>query len=299
MSSSGAVLGIDLGGTQIKGLALAPDGSVLAELTRPTGDHGDGQWLQNVRLVSDALRQRCPDVASAGVCAPGLAARDERSIVNMPGRLQGLEGLRWTDALGLPAVVLNDAHAALLGEVWRGAARGHENVLMLTLGTGVGGAAMVDGRLLRGHLGRAGHMGHISLNPDGAPDIVGTPGSLEDAIGDCTVATRSGGRFTTTRALVQAVEGGDSAAREVWLRSIRALAAGLVSLINVLDPRIILIGGGLAEAGDALFGPLRKQLATMEWRLGDAHVEIVSAQLGPRAGALGAAWRALQIFNPS
>lgn len=299
MTDSRALLGIDLGGTHVKGLAVAPDGRVLAEVTQPTADRGDDAWARKVRAAVRELRARCPGIAAAGLCAPGLAARDERSIVSMPGRLKGLEGLPWNDFLELPTVVLNDAHAALLGEAWLGAARGLDNVLLLTLGTGVGGAAIVDGRLLRGHLGRAGHVGHISLDPHGPPDIARTPGSLEDAIGDCTIAARSGGRFTTTRELIAAVTTGDVAAREIWMRSIRALAAALAGLINVLDPHTIVLGGGIAAAGDALFHPLRTELDAMEWRIGDSYVALVPAQLGPQAGAFGAAWRALKTFPSS
>lgn len=297
MKETRAVFGIDVGGTQIKGLALADDGRVLAEEAESTADCGDHSWREHVEAVFSALRDRCPKVSIAGLCAPGLAARDERMIVSMPGRLHGLEGLIWKDVFGLPTVVMNDAHAALLGEFWQGAARGMQNVLMLTLGTGVGGAAMVDGRLLQGHLGRAGHVGHVSLDPNGKPDIVGTPGSLEDAIGDLSVSVRTAGRFATTRDLVSAAAAGDGPARAAWLRSVRALAAALASLINVLDPEVIVIGGGIAAAGEALFVPLREELDATEWRIGGSCVTLVPAQLGPRAGAFGAAYRALQKFS--
>ena len=294
MSATRPVLGIDLGGTHLKGIVVDATGRVLAEDTRPTDDGVAGTWRDNVRRVVAGLRERCPGIGAAGLCAPGLASADEKMIVSMPGRLKGLAGLDWSAELGLPTVVLNDAHAALLGEVWLGAARGGTNVLMVTLGTGVGGAALVDGRLLRGHLGRAGHVGHISLNPDGAPDIVRTPGSLEDAIGDGTVRARSGGRFATTRELVAAVSAGDGAAREVWERSVRALGAGLASLINVLDPHVIVLGGGIVAAGEAIFTPLAAALDQMEWRIGPAKVALVPAILGAQAGAFGAAQRALQ-----
>ncbi|HUR57883.1 MAG TPA: ROK family protein [Opitutaceae bacterium] len=299
VTDEATVLGLDLGGSQVKGLAFTADGRVVGEEIGATNDQGDHAWRENVRRVANALTQRHPRVRRIGLCAPGLAARDERTIVSMPGRLRGLEGFVWADFLGLPAVVLNDAHAALLGEGWQGAARGRENVLMVTLGTGVGGAALVDGRLLRGHLGRAGHVGHISLNPDGAPDIVQTPGSLEDAIGECTLAKRSGGRFATTAALLTAVRNGDAAAAETWQRSLRALSAALAGLINVLDPEIIVIGGGIASAGEVLFAPLRATLSAMEWRVGPSGVQLVAAQLGPRAGAYGAAFHALQTSTPA
>ena len=296
MSEPRFILGIDLGGTHVKGLVVDEWGRVHAEDTRPTEDGAAGAWRDNVRRVVAGLQGRFPTIAVAGLCAPGLASRDEKMIVSMPGRLQGLEGLDWSNELRLPTVVLNDAHAALLGEVWLGAARGGTNVLMVTLGTGVGGAAMVDGRLLRGHLGRAGHVGHLSLDPAGEPDIVRTPGSLEDAMGDCTVDQRSGGRFATTRELVAAVIAGDEAARAVWERSTGALGAALAGLINVLDPQMIVLGGGIAAAGEVLFTPLRVALDRMEWRIGATGVALVPARLGAQAGAFGAVYRALQKF---
>ncbi len=297
MNASRLILGVDLGGTRVKGLVVDSAGRVRAEDMRLTDDGADDAWQGNVRALVAKLRQRFPEIAAAGLCAPGLAARDERSIMNLPGRLRGIEGLVWSDELELPTVVINDAHAALFGEVWLGAAREAANVLMLTLGTGVGGAAMVDGGLLRGHLGRAGHVGHISLNPDGAPDIVGTPGSLEDMIGDCTVAERSGGRFLSTRDLVAAAVAGDGEAMQVWARSVHALAAALASLINVLDPQTIVLGGGIAAAGDALFKPLAAALDRMEWRVGSSRVALVPARLGAQAGAFGAAYRALRNLS--
>jgi glucokinase len=212
----------------------------------------------------------------------------------MPERLQGLEGLIWSEYLKTPFAipVLNDAHAALLGEVWIGAARGFQDVILLTLGTGVGGAAMVDGRLLRGHIGRAGHLGHMSLDPNGPPDCTGTPGALELAIGNCTIEQRSGGRFKTTHDLVDAHEAGDKNATAVWLTSVKALAAAICSFVNILDPEAAIIGGGIARADDLLFKPLSEFLDTMEWQPGGQRVKLLPAQLGEFAGAAGAAHNA-------
>lgn len=289
-------LGLDIGGTNIKALAVTPRGRVLAEITTPTGDTGNRNWIANVQLARERICQsRKAPPTWIGIAAPGLAAKDERSISYMPGRLTGLEGLNWQKAFHVrhAVPVLNDAHAALLGEGWRGAARGAPNAVLLTLGTGVGGAAIVDGRLLRGHLGRAGHFGHLSLDPAGTADIVRTPGSLENAIGECTIKLRSRGRFASTKELVAASNANDRAARRVWLKSIQALAAGMVSLINALDPEVIVVGGGIAKAGARLFRPLNQQLARSEWRPGGAKVRIVPARLGDRAGAFGAAWNAI------
>jgi glucokinase len=214
----------------------------------------------------------------------------------MPGRLQGLEGLNWSEFIqaSSPVPVLNDAHAALLGEAWLGAARGSENVILLTLGTGVGGAALVDGRLLRGHLGRAGHLGHTCLDLDGPPDVCACPGSLEMMIGNCTVAERSGGRFRTTHELVAAHLAGDTEASRVWLRSVRALACAIASFGNILDPEVVIVGGGIARSAEALFAPLRQMVPEFEWKSTGYQVRILPAALGEFAGAFGAARNAMQ-----
>jgi glucokinase len=360
-------IGLDLGGTKIKGLAVTPSGKILAELVIPTeeaeeaasasgnsitppnislrkffpkqarlatgnprvhdrlptilplprrGGQGRGegapsssmapvaypQWAQNVqRAIHQIRRETGQPITCIGVAAPGLPAKNQRSIAFLPGRLPGLEGLVWQKFLHVHhrVPVLNDAQAALLGEVWRGAACRARNALLLTLGTGVGGAAMVDGHLLRGHLGRAGHLGHISLDPDGPLDIVNTPGSLEDLIGDATVAKRSQSRFNSTLELVSAARRGDAKAASIWLRSVKALAAAIASFINVLDPEIIILGGGIAQAGDELLRPLKQFLDKFEWRPGGARVRLVRAQLGERAGAFGAAFHALQFDSLS
>ncbi|MBM3847996.1 MAG: ROK family protein, partial [Verrucomicrobia bacterium] len=198
-------LGIDLGGSSAKSVAVTPQGEVLSRKQADFDPAVPMQWAETIReLVRFYEREQGSPAASIGVAAPGLTSKDERAIAYMPGRLQGLEGLDWTRWLARTDAVpvLNDAHAALLGEVWVGAAKGCENVILLTLGTGVGGAAMVDGNLLRGEIGRAGHLGHTSLNPSGPPDICGAPGSLEDWIGNCTLKARCGGLYQTTHDLV-------------------------------------------------------------------------------------------------
>src|SRR5262245_35240505 len=191
--SSPVLIGLDIGGTNLKALALSPDGQVLAEETTPTNDDGSDKWRFGARDFILSLLKRFPSNTPLGIATPGLPDRDGLTIASMPERLKGLEGLNWQEWLGLksPVPVLNDARAALLGETWLGAAKGLSNVILLTLGTGVGGAAMVDGHVLHGHLGRAGHLGHTSLDANGSKDIVNTPGSLEDAIGDHTLPKRS------------------------------------------------------------------------------------------------------------
>ena len=288
-------LGLDLGGTSVKSVAVTAAGETLGRFHQPFDLGQPMAFAECVASVVAKATDALGAPARIGLSAPGIAAKDSRAIAVMPGRFEGLEGLVWADFLSRPdgVPILNDAHAALLGEVWLGAARGCRDVLLLTLGTGVGGAAMSDGRLLRGYTGKAGHLGHLSLDPEGAPDICGTPGSLEDAIGNHNIAARTGGRFTTTHDLIRACADGDEAARDVWQRSLRALAGALVSFGNVLDPEVVILGGGIARAEEALFRPLRDLLATREWRPGGQGMRLVAAELGEHAGAYGAAWNAM------
>jgi glucokinase len=289
-------IGIDLGGSSVKSVAVTPEGRTLGQGVSSFDATTKMEWAQKIRVVSAQLQSEQDGPARwVGLSAPGLAAADGRSIAHMPGRLNGLEGFDWTSFLQTAesVPVLNDAHAALLGEAWLGAAKGFRNVIMLTLGTGVGGAAIVDGRLLRGHLGRAGHLGHTSLDMDGPPDVCATPGSLEMLIGNCTIGDRTHGRFQTTHELVAAHLAGDAEASHVWLRSVHALACAIASFGNILDPEVAIVGGGIAQAGDALFTPLRRMLPEVEWGSAGYHIRVLPAALGEFAGAYGAAWRAL------
>ena len=289
-------IGIDLGGSSVKAVAVTPEGKALARCNESFDPERPMHFAETVGALATRIEQEQGAApARIGLSAPGLAARDARSIAFMPGRLEGLVGLTWSQYLktGSPVPVLNDAHAALLGEVWQGAARGSTNVIMLTLGTGVGGAAMVDGRLLRGHGGKAGHLGHSTVDMNGPPDICNMPGALEVAMGNCTVRERSGGRFETTHELIAASLRGDAEATAVWLKSVQALACAIGSFTNILDPEIAVIGGGIARAGPALFEPLERFVREVEWKTGDG-VKIVPAQLGEFAGAFGAAWNALR-----
>jgi glucokinase len=286
-------IGVDLGGTQIKAALFDEAGTRVAREVAPTrdGDRIDGSpaWAIAVRRIVSDWESAHGRAEAIGLAAPGMPALDGRSIRSMPVRMDGLEGFDWGAWLGRPGQlpVLNDAHAALVGEAWQGAARGRRHAVMLTLGTGVGGAAIVDGRLLRGVSGRAGHLGHISLDPRGPMGIMRTPGALEELIGECSLPARTGGRYQTTRELLAAQD--DPAARDAWLASVRALACAIASFINVFDPEVVILGGGVTDAGDVLWAPLMRELDEVEWRPGGQHVPIVRAELGGWAGAYGAA----------
>ena len=289
-------IGIDLGGSSVKAVAITPTGEIL---DRSNEEFDIGQKLEFAETIRETVHilqsKQGTEAASCGVAAPGLASRDHFSIAFMPGRLQGLEGLNWTEFLGAKqkVPVLNDAHAALLGEAWLGAAKGMTDAIMLTLGTGVGGAAIVDGRLLQGHIGRAGHLGHNCLNMDAPRDVTGIPGSIEYFIGNWNIQDRTYGRFPTTHALVDAFVRGDPYAAPIWMTSIRALAASIATYINVFDPEAVIIGGGVARSGKALFDPLEQVLRQIEWQPGGHKVKLIPAQLGEYAGAIGSARNAL------
>jgi glucokinase len=283
-------IGIDLGGTRIKGVAIDEQGSVLNQLLKPTNDGDDSVWKKVVaETVNELLKQVNAERFSVGISAPGLPNENNTAIAFMPGRMQGLENFSWSDFLKHETYVLNDAAAAMMAEAKFGAAKNKKNVVMLTLGTGVGGAILIDGKPYQGAFAKAGHIGHMVIDDEGDCDVTGMPGSLEECIGNCTIEKRSKGKFSSTHDLLAAYRNGDAFAKEVWLKSVKQLAIGLASVTNILSPDVIVLGGGITEADDDLFKPLDAYMAKYEWRAGGNKVEIVKADFGEMAGAVGAA----------
>jgi len=288
-------IGIDIGVTNVKCVVVSDAGEILLRDQTPT--HAEkSDWPEGVKKYVARVEKERGEAQWLGIAAPGLASPDGSCISWMQERLVEVEGLKWTEFLGRKraAPVLNDAQAALLGEVWKGSAAGARNAILLTLGTGVGGAILCDGRILKGAIGRAGHIGHMTVDLDGIDDMVKAPGSLETMIGNYTVKERSRGRFASTHELVEAAGRGDVEAKKVWERSLFALGCAIVSMINVVDPEVVIIGGGIAAAGPALFEPLNRVLDQHEWRPHGHRAKIVAATLGEFAGAIGAAFNAMQ-----
>ncbi|MEZ0607089.1 ROK family protein [Fibrella sp. WM1] len=285
-------IGIDLGGTRIKGVLINPDtGKVIHQLVTPTGDANGANWQTAVAETAQALtRLAVEPVDGIGLSAPGLPTPDNRAIACMPGRLLGLEGFDWSAFLEKPVRVLNDAHAALMAEARFGALSGIQHGLVLTLGTGVGGGLLLNGQLYQGFFQMAGHLGHITLNADsGQIDITNVPGSLEDAIGNVTVGKRSFGRYTSTHELVAAYQQGEPLATQVWLTSVRHLAVAIASLANAFSPEVVVLGGGIMQAGAALLTPLDTFMDLFEWRPAGKKTVIRKAHFEDWAGAIGAA----------
>jgi glucokinase len=288
-------IGIDLGGTRIKAIAMSDSGEILHQNYQPTNDGNDSVWKNAVAIAVQEIQDKLNGMQTViGISAPGLPNADNSAIAFMPGRMQGLENFNWTGFLKSRTFVLNDAISAMMAEARYGAAKGKKNVIMLTLGTGVGGAILADGKPYQGAFNKAGHLGHMVIDSDGERDITGIPGSLEDAIGNCTIEKRTFGRFTSTHQLLEAYRSGDHFAAEVWLTSVKKLAIGLASLTNILSPETIILGGGITEAGEELFEPLETYMDIYEWRAGGNKTEIVKAGYGDLAGAAGAACFAME-----
>jgi glucokinase len=287
-------IGIDLGGTNIKGVLVDTEGQILKQHFIPTVDSGDGKWRNNVKQMADFLLKEAVQlrggVKGIGLSAPGLPDAQNTCIAFLPNRLSGLENFDWTDFLNEKTYVINDAHSALMAEAAYGVAKGKKNVVLLTLGTGVGGGILINGELYQGLGQMAGHLGHIVVDSNSdTPSITGMIGSIEYAIGNYSVEQRSLGKFSSTAALVKAHRAGDYWATYVWLTSIRKLALVLVSLSNALSPELIALSGGITLADDALFDPLSKFMDLYEWRPGGKQTLIQKAHFGDMAGAIGAA----------
>ena len=236
MKEHDITIGIDLGGTRIKAVAIDTDGKVLHQLHKPTNDGDDTIWKQAVAtIVNDLQTATSQNDFNIGISAPGLPNDDNTAIAFMPGRMQGLENFNWTNFLNQPTYIVNDGVAAIMGEAKFGAAKNKKHVVMLTLGTGVGGAILIDGKPYQGAFNKAGHIGHSVIDDEGDCDVTGMPGSLEECMGNCTVEKRSKGKFTSTHQLIDAYKSGDVYAKEVWLKSVRQLAIGLASVANILS----------------------------------------------------------------
>ena len=292
---SDKVIGIDVGGTNIKGVLISRKGKVLESVVRETDKNGSG-WKDTVQEVFAHLQINVKGEIPVGLSAPGISNKAHDAIAHMPGRLEGLEGFNWTDFLKLKSVkVLNDAHSALLAEGTFGAGKGVSNLVMLTLGTGIGGGIMINGAIYEGFHGLAGHFGHISLNGESNElGITKMPGSLEDAFGEASIVRRSHGRFHSVSELVDAYVKRDHFATYLWLKSVRKLSIGICSICNVLSPEMIVIGGGISNANEALFDPLKSFMDLYEWRPEGIETKIAKAQFSELAGAIGAATFAFQ-----
>jgi glucokinase len=288
-------IGVDLGGTNVKGIILRENGEIFHSHNIATKDDADGSWKKNVLEMVQYLKTKYDgEIDLVGLSAPGLANAENRAIAHLPNRLAGLENFVWSDYFLSDTYVLNDAHSALMAEAKYGAMQGYKNGLLLTLGTGVGGGILINGELYQGLSQMAGHLGHFSINVnDDNLSILGAPGSLEYAIGNYSIVQRTFGRYRSTHELVAAYEAGDAFATWVWLESIRKLAVALASLVNIFSPEVIVLSGGISLAGESLYKPLRQFFDIFEFKPQGKTTVIKQAKFGDLSGAIGAAAFAL------
>ncbi len=308
-------IGIDLGGTFIKSALVSRDWQIVRDKQSPTPAGGGPDAVVAV-MARDALELLAEqglshgDIVGIGIGSPGPLDLKNGIVVGMPN-IPGFTMYPLRDRVSaltkLPAVLENDANAAALGEFLAGGGRDIENMVLLTLGTGVGSGIIINRRLYRGSFSQAGEVGHLLVEPEGELCGCGQRGCLErycsatylaqyavrriEAGQDGMLAQRLKAKGTINSIDVnECRKAGDALAIETWNRALRFLAMGCVSLCRLLDPDRIVIGGGMAKAGVAdLLDPLKAFFVEEHWKVAPVHTELVLAELGNNAGMIGAA----------
>jgi glucokinase len=306
-------IGIDVGGTKVAGVLLGEDGRIAAREERITPADDVDATMDTIYLVAKVLAAGTDPVA-VGVGAAGMvdfAAGAVRSAPNLAWREVPIRDLVATRT-DLPCVVDNDANAAAWGEFRFGAVRGYRDVLAVTVGTGIGGGIITDGSLFRGAHGFAAEIGHIIVEPGGPRCGCGNLGCWEqvasgraiDRLGRQEVARNPRGRIAelasgsevTGHHVAAAAHQGDPAGSAILTTVGRRLGEGIAGLVNVLDPEVVVVGGGVAEEGDLVLEPARRAyLEAVEAPQHRPEVPILAAALGNDAGAIGAAGLALDL----
>jgi glucokinase len=308
------VLGFDLGGTKFAFGLVREDGAVLASSRIETlADQGPEQAVRRAiaaaRELIDAKGFRAESLLGIGIASPG-PLDISRGCVDGSPNLPGWTGFPIAGeigkAFGLPSRMDNDANAAAVGEFRFGAGKGFPNLVYVTISTGIGGGAIVDGRLMRGANGNAAELGHLTLDIQGPPCPCGGRGCFEKYASGTAIAHRAraalaAGRASTMAALaggvdevtsrhvLEAMSQGDALAKEIWDDTLEYLGRGFAVIINTFNPDRIVVGGGVTAAGDILFAPLRKKALGYAFPRLAAVCSIVPAGLGGDVGVVGAA----------
>ena len=313
----GPCIGVDVGGTKVLGLRLSPDGELEASLKRPTPSLA-GDVIEVVLEVADelGLKEGAAPVP-LGVGCPGMVDLDGKAhfcphLHDLDGFPLGRELVARRPA-GNTTVVFNDATAACWAEHSLGAARGAANMLMVTMGTGIGGGLVMGGQLVEGAHGFAGEIGHMVIDPDGPPCPCGKRGCWEryasgSGLGWLARQAAAAGGLSGVVAIAghvpdavrgehvsEAARAGDPEAIEVVRQLAFWLALGLANLANLLDPSVIVLGGGVIESGNVVLEPIREAFAAAVEGPGARGVHIRAAYFGERAGAMGAALLARRV----
>lgn len=309
-------VGVDLGATKIFSLVLGAGREERGSDRRLTeAARGPEGVISNIAAsVRAAVGQaglKPQELRAIGVAAPGPIDW-QRGVVsetpNMPGWQEVPLARRLEEALGVPAYLENDANAAALGEHRYGAGKGASHMVFITVSTGVGGGLIVDGKLHRGLSGAAGEVGHMILNAQGVQCRCGNRGCLESYASGLAIAARAReaaqrgesptlgrlvqslpeGETLSAEAVFQAAADGDEAARRIVDEAAYYLGLGMVNLVHILNPEVIVVGGGLSRQGEALLAPARRVVEEVAFEQSRRGLRIVAGALGDRAGALGA-----------
>jgi glucokinase len=283
------VIGVDLGGTAIKIGRFLKDGTCVKSISLVTPQPANPQPV--VKAIAQGIQQINQDYncQAIGLGVPGptdTARRIAKKSINLPG-WDDVPVADWLEAqTGLPTILENDANCAAIGEAWLGAGRQFQDFILLTLGTGVGGAIFLNGQLFTGRCGAAGELGLITLNPDGFPCRSGNQGSLEQYASIGSILRYTGKEPAVMGELAKA---GDLAALEFWQNYGKYLGAGIASLIYILTPEAVIIGGGISASAEFFLSATVKEIEQRVVSPSRPGLQLLVAELGNNAGMLGAA----------
>jgi glucokinase len=299
-SGRASVLALDIGGTKIAAGVVDPSGEVRSFAVESTrAEEGPERVVDRLfALGRRAVAASGVELSSLGAVGIGCGGPldAERGVLVAPLHLPGWRDVPVNamaeDAFGLPATLENDATAAAAGEHRYGAGLGVRHMVYLTLSTGVGGGVVVDGRLYRGARGSGGELGHVTVDCDGRPCRgCGRRGCLEAYVSGTSIAERAreGGRDGAVAAdVAEAAKAGDPIATAVWDETVDALACGLTSIVNLFEPELVVLGGGVSGAGEQLHGPVRVRVQA-DSMMPARQARIVQSALGHYVGVIGAA----------
>lgn len=293
------ILAVDVGGSKLAGGLLTPDGRLIAadEVPTPVTDDPEVGWEALVGLLDGVLARHRERPSAVGVACGGPMRWPAGAV--SPLYLPAWRDFPLRDRLarryGVPVRLHNDAICVAVGEHWRGAGSGEPNLIGMVVSTGVGGGLILGGRLVDGASGNAGHIGHVVVDPDGPVCGCGARGCLEAlARGPAVVRwAREQGWSpaagpATGPALATAARQGDPVARAAFARAGRALGVAIASAVALCDVRLVVVGGGLAQAGEVLFEPLETALRQQARLAFSRQVRVLPARLGRQAGLVGA-----------
>jgi len=315
------IAGIDIGGTKIAVALETLDGERVAACRLPTEvEIGAYSIVENIsRAIEEILKEKRVKLVAIGIGCPS-PLDIEKGLVMSPSNLRDWDNFPivrlFSERFKVPVVLDNDANTAALGEYVYGAGRGYRNIIYITVSTGIGGGIIINGEIFHGVGAGAGELGHTIVQPDGVRCNCGSIGCLETICAGVHIARRAKMRLAggepslmnelvsninevTAKTVVEAVRKKDQLASEIWMETCRFLAIGVANIITLIAPEAIIIGGGVASAGELLFAPLRSFLPQFVSMIPLEKVAVLPAELGGESGVCGALALAKQVYLES